>query len=77
MINEFKDLVKKVDNMYKDIGNFCKEMEITKRSEMEVLDMKIAVSKIILLMNLSAEGKQNNWTLAKDKRNNPDSETQI
>lgn len=77
MINEFKDLVKKVDNMYKDIRNFCKEMEITKRSEMEVLDMKIAVSKIILLMNLSAEGKQNNWTLAKDKRNNPNSETQI
>lgn len=58
MINGLKDLVKKVDNMYKDIGNFSKVMEITERSEMEVLDMKIAVSKIILLMDLSAERKQ-------------------
>lgn len=43
MINELKDLVKKVDIMYKDIENFSKEMEITERSEMEVLDMKISV----------------------------------
>lgn len=38
------------------MGNFSKEMEITKRSEMEMLDTKTAVTERIPLMDLSAEG---------------------
>lgn len=56
MITKLKDLVEKVDNMWKLRGNFNKKMEITKRSEMEMLEMTTAISERVPLMSLSAKG---------------------
>lgn len=44
MINLFKDLLEKIDNMHEQMGNFSRDMEIIGKSQMEELEIKNSIS---------------------------------